>query len=667
MKFTGIRILTVVAALCLPVTVAAEYEPTLIVTSTRSEQDRVYIPAMVSVITREEILAGGAAHLAEILRTQGGIQLNDLYGDGSRTSIGMRGFGETANANTLVLVDGRRLNNSDMADPDLNSVSLKDVERIEIIQGSGSALYGDQATGGVINIITRRPERFAAEVSVLAGSYGRETVQAYIANGFDSGLAISISGESRREDGYREHNAVEYENLFARADYSYEKGRIFLELQSVDDRLQTPGALFEEELREDRRGSASDFANDYNRLEHTVSRVGLEQALSAHWSLLVEYTDRDTDGGFVLSFRGFPAAPEPLNRQNREFRSFTPRLAGRYETVNGPLLLTVGADAEESDYFLESQFGTQRNEQQTRGWYAQAILPLLAAADLSLGFRKAAVENALLDRPAFGQGVPDDANLDDDLSVFSAGLVVHAGDSLRHFIRYEESYRFPKVDEHANSPVVPDFFTGESGEPLATQTGESIEVGLDWTHDGHSAGLVLYRLDLEDEISFDPVRFLNVNIDSTRREGVILSAGWRATAGVHLGLNYSRLGTEIRSGAFAGNRVPFTARHTAGATLDWVFDERWHLYTELLHVGDRPFSGDFASALSQLEGHTLANVRLDFNAGPWTFGLRVNNIADERYSGSGAAALDPSSFMTVESFYPAPGRNGWLQAAYRIE
>lgn len=665
MKFT--RVFPVIAGLCLPAAVAASDEPSLIVTATRSEQERVYIPAVVKVITREEILAGGAAHLAEVLRMQGGIQLNDLYGDGSRTSIGMRGFGETANANTLILVDGRRLNNPDLADPDLNSVSLKDVARVEIIQGSGSVLYGDQAAGGVINIITRRPERFTVEAEALAGSYGRETLQAYFANAFDNGLAFSVSAESRRADGYREHNAVEYENLFARAGYSHETGEVFLELQSVADRLQTPGALFEGELREDRRQSVSDFANDYNSLEHAVTRLGLEQAVSEHWTLLAEYTDRDTDGEFVLSFRGFPAAAEPPNRQDREFRGFTPRFAGRYETAHGPLLVTLGADREESGYFLESRLGTQRNEQRTRGWYAQAILPVLDAMDLALGFRNASTENALVDRPAFGQGVPDDADLDDDLSVYSVGLTVRASETLRHFIRYEENYRFPKVDEHTSSPVVPDFFTGEPGEPLATQTGESTELGLDWTREDASAGLVLYRLDLRDEISFDPVQFQNVNIDSTRREGVTLNATWVIVAGLGAGLSYGRLDSEIRSGGFAGNRVPFISEHTASASLDWVLNESWHFYAELLHVGDRLFSGDFAAALPELEGYTLANARLDFSRGRWKLGLRINNVADERYSGSGAAALDPSSFTTVQSFYPAPERNGWLQLAYRIE
>ncbi len=640
-------------------------EAGMVVTATRSEQERIYLPAAVTVISREALIASGAVHLAEVLRTQGGVQLNDLYGDGSRTSIGMRGFGETANANTLILVDGRRLNNPDIADPDLNSVSLQDVERIEIIQGSGSILYGDQAVGGVINIITRKPEGFAADASLLTGGYGRQVLQGYLAEAFDNGIAFHVTGESRTADNYREHNEVEYSNVSVRLDYAYGGNNVFVESQSVADDQQNPGALFKAELEADRRQSAPDFMHDFNNVEHRISRVGVEQNLFPHWRLLAEYTDHDTEGEFVLSFRGAPALPEPSNRQDRQLTSFTPRLAGRYETANGPLLLTLGADREESDYFLESQLGIQQSEQQTRSLYLQGVLPVLPAADLVLGYRSAEAVNELVDRPAFGQGVPDDADLDDEVSVFSAGLMVEASDSLRHFIRYEENYRFAKVDEHTNSPVVPDFFTGESGEPLATQTGESLELGMDWTRDGSSAGVVLYRLDLEDEISFDPVQFRNINIDSTRREGVILNAGWPLGDSVDLGVNYSHLDTEIRSGGFAGNRVPFTAENTAGAHLDWRLSERWHLYTELLGVGDRLFSGDFAAALPELEGYTLANTQLDFSAGPWKLSLRINNLANEEYSGSGSATLDPTSFMTVQSFYPAPARNAWLQLSYR--
>ena len=149
---------------------AAAEIPAVVVSAARTEQSTLTTPASITVITREQIEDSGSRHIVEVLRGQGGVQINDLYGDGSRATVGMRGFAESAGSNTLVLVDGRRLNNPDLASPDLNSIALEDVERIELVQGSAGVLFGDQAVGGVINIITRKPGALRHSLELSAGS-----------------------------------------------------------------------------------------------------------------------------------------------------------------------------------------------------------------------------------------------------------------------------------------------------------------------------------------------------------------------------------------------------------------------------------------------------------------------------------------------------------------
>ena len=91
---------------------------------------------------------------------------------GRQQSVDIRGFGETGALNTLVLVDGRRVNEIDLSGVDWSQIPLDQVERIEIVRGPGSVLYGDNAVGGVINIITKRPEKpFLASAGVVIGSY----------------------------------------------------------------------------------------------------------------------------------------------------------------------------------------------------------------------------------------------------------------------------------------------------------------------------------------------------------------------------------------------------------------------------------------------------------------------------------------------------------------
>jgi iron complex outermembrane receptor protein len=114
----------------------------IIVTATRSEQNIINTPSSIKVISAADIKTSGALHVVDVLRNQGGVQISGLFGDGSRATVSVRGFGGNAQANTLIMVDGRRLNNADLGNPDLNSISINSIERIEILRGSAGVLFG---------------------------------------------------------------------------------------------------------------------------------------------------------------------------------------------------------------------------------------------------------------------------------------------------------------------------------------------------------------------------------------------------------------------------------------------------------------------------------------------------------------------------------------------
>ena len=238
--------------------------PAVLVSAARTEQSSLTTPASITVISRQQIENSGARHVVEVLRGQGGVQINDIYGDGSRASVGMRGFGESAGSNTLVLIDGRRLNNPDIASPDLNSVALEDVERIELVQGSGGVLFGDQAVGGIINIITRKPGALRHSIKFTAGSYSNVALHAMTSQALDSGLNYRVSLDLRESENYRRHNEASYLNGFCKLGYEYDSGQDFAELQYIDDQLNTPGTLFDDEVAADRRQVYASFANDFS-------------------------------------------------------------------------------------------------------------------------------------------------------------------------------------------------------------------------------------------------------------------------------------------------------------------------------------------------------------------------------------------------------------------
>jgi iron complex outermembrane receptor protein len=198
------------------------------------ENPIVVSAARTEIITRKEIDKTGAVNISDVLRSRGGVIVSDRFGDGNAT-IDLRGFGESAGSNTLILVDGRRLNNSDISAPNLNSISLDNVERIEIIKGSAGSLYGDQAVGGVINIITKKIQGYDASIGSTVGSYNHRSINASVSNKINNQVSYRVYGEKLESDNYRENNESKSNHFFSKINYDNGKTKLFAEWQ-FDDR-----------------------------------------------------------------------------------------------------------------------------------------------------------------------------------------------------------------------------------------------------------------------------------------------------------------------------------------------------------------------------------------------------------------------------------------------
>ncbi|RLA92715.1 MAG: TonB-dependent receptor, partial [Deltaproteobacteria bacterium] len=130
----------------------------VVVTATRHETPVEEVPASVTVITREQIEASSGMRVDDILRKYAGIDVRRPSGFLSHSAtVSMRGMGSMP-GRTLVLLDGIPLNKADTGTVNWDLLRAEDIERIEIVRGPASALYGSNAMGGVINIITRKPE-----------------------------------------------------------------------------------------------------------------------------------------------------------------------------------------------------------------------------------------------------------------------------------------------------------------------------------------------------------------------------------------------------------------------------------------------------------------------------------------------------------------------------
>ncbi|HSM31972.1 MAG TPA: TonB-dependent receptor plug domain-containing protein, partial [Woeseiaceae bacterium] len=141
---------------------------TIIVTATRTEIPLEQATVPVRVITRDDIELSLATDLAELLRFEAGIDIGRNGGPGQATSMFMRG---TESNHTLVLIDGVRINPGTIGGAPIQHISPEVIERVEIVKGARSALFGTDAIGGVINIITRRADETHIEGGAGAGSF----------------------------------------------------------------------------------------------------------------------------------------------------------------------------------------------------------------------------------------------------------------------------------------------------------------------------------------------------------------------------------------------------------------------------------------------------------------------------------------------------------------
>ena len=171
----------------------------LSVTASRGLQPTVDLLADVTVIGRDEIARSGVQSLAELLQRQPGTEIVQNGGPASVSGVFLRGANTTQ---TLVLVDGIRLTSSTTGSTALEAIPLDQIERIEMLRGPASSLYGADAIGGVIQVFTRRgTEDFSANVAAGYGTYSTRTVTGG-ASGSAGPLRLSVQGGATRSAGF---------------------------------------------------------------------------------------------------------------------------------------------------------------------------------------------------------------------------------------------------------------------------------------------------------------------------------------------------------------------------------------------------------------------------------------------------------------------------------
>jgi iron complex outermembrane receptor protein len=625
---------------------ADEKIETLVISATRSEGPAMPVATQIKVIDAEQIRLSGATTITEVLRTQAGIQIQDLDGSGGRNvTVAMRGFSANASSNTLVLVDGRKLNNPSLAGPALNTVAIKDVERVEIIQGSAGVLYGDQAVGGVINIVTHKAKagELNAVVSVEQGKYDLENFTASVSQGFANGLSYNLSAQKREVDNYRENNRSEVTNVLGKVAYDFDAGSVFIEKQKIEDELSVPGYLLLSDAIKNPRhtNTPKDFSNQDTDLE----RIGGSVKFLENWAFLAEYSDRDETGNYLYDDYNKADGYYPYAvTYGMRVKNLTPRFVGNLPTANGNAVVTLGYDQVDADYATKD--GYTDISQQQQDVYAQAIYPVTKEVTLNAGMRHASVgdkNHALNNKHS------------DSLNIGEFGINYQVDSEWRVFARYADGFRFANADE--NGYVAPGV------EFLEVQTSKSEELGLAWAANAASVKYSLFHMVVDNEIMYDPLAGLygaNINLPESGRQGLLFDGDVQLSEQIGLHANYTYTDAELTSGNFKDKTVPYVAKNTVNLGIVFTFVKNLNVSIDANYVGSRYLVGDNANAQPKVNAVTLFNVNVLWDINAVELGLRVKNLTGEKY-----ADYERTSWKGTY-LYPQPKQTYSAHITYRF-
>ena len=669
-----------------PVLMAEE----VVVTATRFSDRYVDTPVNMTVISAEDIRQSSAKTVADILAEQAGIAIHDFFGNNAAaTTIDLRGFGITGGQNTLILLDGRRVTDIDLSGVQWSAVPLNAVERIEIVRGGGAVLYGDGATAGVINIITRSPAKVGNGITVQGrlGSYATREAQA-TANYFGERAGFNVSANNYESDGYRANNRNRQTNAQADLRWLGERTDLTLKIGADNQGIRLPGARTVQpsagidQLATDRRGTGTPL--DY--ATRAGNRATLDWRRNAQWGEVhVGAGWRSKTQTSYFDFGGFPDYREV----DLDVWSLTPRMRIAHRAFGGESTLVAGFDWYRWDYGLRrsnspSNIGRPVNavdaSQENAAVYVHNTTRVSRALTLNAGLRAERLRIDATDRfdptapgGAFGSGALAAGQRESERA-YELGARYQFLPELALIAKAGRSFRFANVDEvYETSPAFANQF-----QFLRPQTARSSELGIEQRAGATWLRAALFEIDIRDEIHLDAFTtgIGNTNLPRSRRRGLELEGTWSPLPALTLRGAYTYVDARFRDGVLpggfftqtnvviAGKTVPLVPRHKLNLAASWAVAAGTRLNAALAYVGEQFMDNDEGNTLGvKIPAYTVLDLKLIHGRGPWRLAAAVNNATNERYHNYAVR----SQFVPDRyNAYPLPERNFTLTLEYAL-
>ncbi len=627
---------------------------TIVVTNSRIGQKDYKTPSNVTVISQEQIKASNASSVADLLKAAQGVNVYD--NSTSKTAvIDIRGFGDTASRNILVLLNGRKVNPIDISGPDLAQISLGAVERIEIIRGAGSVLYGDNAVGGVVNIITKEGKGdLSGKINATYGSYASRATSAEF-SGSSKKISYYMYLDYDDQHGYRKNSDVLNKNYKTRfSTQAFDWLKVGLDATWHEDDYGLPGGLNAAELESlGRRGTRnpSDKASSKDRAVQTTFHISPLNENFGSLVMDISYRNRDTFGDFQS--QGI-ATKRDSNTAGFNGKYIFDKMIFDHEVhfVSGIDYYNTDQDILGSGYssdditiskdeygaYISSEFEIWRRVFLTGGTRYQKAYYIFDQRNAPKSYQKQSP----------------------DKQVSMGGLKYEYARGSNIFFNVEQSFRFLATDEWYS--IYSGLNTG-----LKQQTGVQYEAGV--KHNFNNTVVVHvtpYVMKLRNEIFVDPRAGGgfgdNSNYERTLRRGVEIGQTtdvlkffpkWGHLDKIDLTTSYNYQDPEFDGGDFDGHQIPMVAKHQLNTMLAvGIFD---HYKASLIgtYVGERFAINDTNNTTPALKHYFTLDGKLAYKYELLEIFFGVNNILGQKYYSTAVK----STSSDRKDFFPAPERS----------
>lgn len=630
--------------------------PTVVVEASRIKRTAEELPQSVTVITADQIKASGAGDTVQALEKLGGLYFRKLSGNPAQTEVVMRGFSQNAHGRVLVLVDGQRLNDPDMANPNWTRIPVEGIDRIEILHGGQTALYGNYAVAGVINIVTKKGVEPLTSLSVTAGSEDTYGTHLHRSGQLGKEFRYAADLDWQKSEGWRANAAYETYDARVRLEQAWtERFRSTLGTFYNWNDYGMPGALSKQQMRDDPQQSLT--PQDRARQQTWGFNLGSEGE-TLEWGDLTlnvigqrrlrqsEMVSWGSEG--LTAINSLALAPKyQLDRELGGYRN----------------LFTFGADIgfEQLDYrLLPLSPWVQKSDACVDRFYGALYLrdEFFFTETLSLAFtaRGEGLRTAI-------DGVSAGSNLDgsatDWQSAFDLAVLYRPAEGQKFYLRGSTLYRYPFLDEIASyqgwGPGFNEELEPEKGWQL--DAGLSVEILEQVTYD-----LNVYYLSLRDEIAWDGKQ--NDNLDETRRYGLETGVTWSLPAWGSLGLKYQLIDAEFSKGVHEGNAIPLVPAQVVTLNGEVKVAYGLSLLGSLRAVSSQYLGDDNGNVAERLEGYMTVDAGARYTPTflkGFSLLCSCDNVFDTNYATAGFWGWGMG-----DRFYPANGRTWKLCASYQF-